>query len=50
MIGFRRAGSYESDILSFLIGAEILPSQNRLNGATIPGKHGVTQQHPSQNC
>ena len=29
-----------------MIGAEILPSQNRMNGVTIPGKHCVTQQPP----
>jgi hypothetical protein len=47
LIGFVKAGSYESDILSFLIAAEILPSQNRMNGATILEKHFVTQKPPS---
>jgi hypothetical protein len=47
-IGFIREGSYESDILSFSIGAEMLASQNWMNGGTIPGKHCVTQQPPRQ--
>jgi len=42
-----KAGSYESDILSFMIGAEILPSQNRMNSATFQRKHCVTQQPPN---